>query len=247
MKKFRYIILLLIIVVLLSVVFVFKCKKIEAQTKKDISPTLNKSAIFFGDSITYGEDGYSWANYLNDHYDFKECINVGHKGWLLSYHINKKNLVLSMFEYKDKKYDYVILHGGTNDIGRNAPLGDYDKNDFSGKYDTDTFIGGLERYIYVAKKYWPNAKIGYIINYKTPNSNKNRAHLSVVYYSKMKEVLKKWNIPYINLYNGKTKDDVYFSDLLEVDSNKYIKDGVHLNMDGYNLISPYIYDWVKNL
>ena len=248
MKKFIYI---LLVIILLSFSFSLAYSKEVEEDKENISSTQDKSAIFFGDSISYGAHGspkgYAWANYLGDNYDFKECVNAGKSGWFISYKQNKKWLVNSMYEYKDKVYDYVILHGGTNDISREVPLGSYDKNDFSGRYDNETFIGGLETYIYVAKKYWPNAKIGYIINYKTPLSNKNRSHLSVIYYNKMKEVLKKWNVPYLNLFNGKAENNESYDDILKVYTRKYLPDALHLNKEGYDVISPYIYDWIKNL
>ncbi len=217
-----------------------------------LSNTLNKTAIFFGDSITYGHSGtpvgYSWANFLNDNYDFKKCVNAGRGGGMISDKQSEKWLVNNLESHKNEKYDYVILHGGTNDIAKGVALGSYRKNDFSGKYDSKTFIGGLETYIYKAKKYWPEAKFGYIINYKTPNeTNKNRIHLSVIYYNKMKEVLDKWNIPYLNLFNGKTEDSVNFEDILKVNTDNYIADALHLNKEGYDVISPYIYDWIKNL
>ena len=47
--------------------------KLEAKAtyKVNMSKTLQKSAIFFGDSIVYGflSNGYSWANYIGDNYE----------------------------------------------------------------------------------------------------------------------------------------------------------------------------------
>ncbi len=139
------------------------------------------------------------------------------------------------------------MHGGTNDISRGVKLGTYKANDFSGNYDTNTFLGGLEYYIYTVKKQWPKAKIGYIINYQTPNSNQNRATLSPKYYKKMKEVLKKWDVKYIDLYFGKASNGKTYSDILKVNTKVYLPDNLHLNADGYKLISPYIYKWMNTL
>ena len=142
------------------------------------------------------------------------------------------------------------MHGGLNDIAVSVRLGEqmgsYKANDFSGNYDSKTFIGGLETYIYTVKKQWPNAKLGYIINYKTPNDS-TIVQRDNEFYSKIMEVLRKWNISYINLFSGKTSSGVPYSTLLEVNTNKYVQDGIHLNRAGYNVISPYIYEWMNTL
>ena len=73
MKKFWVVIL---VIFLLFTSSLTQSKEVEEE--KNVSKTQGKSVIFFGDSISYGAlgspKGYSWANYINDHYDFKECI-----------------------------------------------------------------------------------------------------------------------------------------------------------------------------
>lgn len=210
-----------------------------------VNNTYNKSAIFFGDSITQGGDG-SWAKYIRDNYDLKEVINAGVSDARLANKNSNKWLVNIVQKYQGKNYDYVILHGGINDVWSGTTIGEYDSNDFSGNYDTKTVLGGLETYIYTVKKLWPNAKIGYIINYSTPNK-KDIYDNEPYYYPKMMEVLRKWNISYINLYSGTNSSGQFYSNLLEVKTNKYVSDGVHLNRKGYELISPFIYEWMKTL
>ena len=213
--------------------------------------THDRSAIFIGDSITYGylstPKGYGWGDYIGDHYDIGKTVNAGKSGWLISNYKDKLWLKTEVENYKNKKYDYVIMHGGINDTRWGVPLGTYNANDYSGKYDTKTFLGGLETYIYTAKKQWPNAKFGYIINYETPNCNKNTVTLAPEYYIVMKKVLDKWNIKYLDLYYGSTPDGVKYSDLLKVKTKEYIPDGLHINRAGYRLLSPYIYDWMNTL
>ena len=218
-----------------------------ASTKIQVgSPTKNKTAIFIGDSITWGT-GYSWANYIGSHYDMKSTVNAGKSGGVLSNNRDADRWLVNVVKkYANQKFDYVILHGGINDASMGVALGSYKKNDFSGNYDTKSLIGGLEYYLYTAKKQWPNAKFGFIINYDTPRCN-DCSKKTPTFYPKIMEVLKKWNISYINLYSGKTPSGESYSDLLKVSTNKYISDGVHLNRDGYNLISPYIYNWMKTL
>lgn len=213
--------------------------------------TYDKSALFIGDSITYGfkstPKGYGWGDYIGDHYDIGKTVNAGKSGWLISNYIDDMWLYTEVKKHSNKKYDYVIMHGGTNDITRGVPLGSYNPNDYSGNYDTKTFLGGLETYIYTAKQQWPNAKFGYIINYETPHSSQNRIKLSPNYYKEMKKVLDKWNIKYLDLFFGSSNDGVKYSDILKVKSYEYVSDGLHLNRAGYRIISPYIYDWMNTL
>ena len=225
--------------------------KVTVKKTTSSSPTKNKRALFVGDSITYGKDGhYSWADYIGEKYDLKKTVNAGLSGGVLSTFRGEKWLVDVLKQHKDEKYDYVILHGGINDISltasRGEPKGSYKENDFSGKYDTGTFIGGLETYIYTAKKLWPNAKIGFIINYRTPTVTKIDS-ISTEYYKLIMKVCKKWGVKYINLYSGKASNGKKYSDILKVTTNTYLSDGVHLNKQGYKTISPYIYKWMKTL
>ena len=211
----------------------------------------NKDVIFFGDSITYGLKGtpvgYGWPDYIRDNFEIGKTINEGHSGWFISNKFNERWINTIVEKYKNEKFDYVILHGGTNDISKGVELGKFDSNDFSGKYDINTFLGGLETYIYTVKKQFPNAKIGYIINYETPNNNDNRKNLSANYYTEMKKVLEKWKIPYLDLYFGSAPNGEKYGDILKVNTNDYLVDTLHLNKAGYKVISPYIYNWMNTL
>ena len=225
--------------------------KLATATITIVSSTYQKRAIFFGDSITMGKYGhYSWANYIGEKYDLKSSINAGISGGVVSTFRGEYWIVNEVKKYRNQKVDYVIMHGGINDIAlsvlRGESLGSYKANDFSGKYDTSSFVGGLETYLYTVKKQWPNAKLGYIINYKTPHDS-TVIQKDNEFYSTLIKVLKKWNISYINLFSGKASNGKKYSDILKVNTNTYIEDGVHLNVAGYKVISPYIYEWMSNL
>lgn len=214
------------------------------------SATYNKKAVFFGDSITKGagskSGNYSWANYIGDHFDLKEAINRGRSGWRIS---NTANNYINDMVLKEKGqyYDFVILHGGCNDVAVNIDLGRISSSYDPTTFDDTTFIGGLEKYLYTVVTQWPKAKIGYIINYRTPNNSARGVDKSSIYYKEMRKVLKKWNIPYIDLFDGKASNGNTYSELLSVYSNRYLPDTLHLNDEGYKIISPYIYKWMQNL
>ena len=187
------------------------------------------------------------GNFIGDNYDFANVINAGKSGWFISDYLNRDWIVDIVKSQKDVNYDYIVMHGGCNDINKDVPLGTFSSDDFSGNYDTNTFLGGLEYYLYNVTSNWPHAKMGYIINYKTPNNIGRNNDKSSLYYNKMKEVLKKWNISYLDLFDEKNENGDNYSDLLKVNTNEYLPDTLHLNKDGYKVIYPYIYNWMKEL
>lgn len=212
------------------------------------SLTNNKNIIFFGDSITYGflTRGYSWANFIKDNYDFNIVTNAGINDYRVSTYDDKnKWLTTNVISHCKENYDYVILQGGINDVLYNTPLGNISSGKDENNFNVNTFAGGLESYIYNAIKYYPNAKIGYIITYYTPNYTERGLSWNYEDYNEYvaltKKILEKWNIKYLDLFSEK------FSDILKVNTKTYLPDNLHLNYDGYKIIYPYIYDFIKSL
>ena len=112
-----------------------KCTVKNSSSTKEIgysliySSTYNKSAIFFGDSITAGFGSksrhYSWANYIKDNYDLNNVVNAGISDYRLSTYDNPSkwlvNEVKSHYQDKDN-YDYIIMQGGVNDLFYATPM-----------------------------------------------------------------------------------------------------------------------------
>lgn len=210
--------------------------------------TKNKNIIFFGDSITYGflTKGYSWVEFIKDNYDFKIVTNAGISDYRVSTYDDKnKWLTDTIISHANEKYDYVIMQGGINDVLYNTPLGEISNSKSENDFDVNTFAGGFESYIYNAKKYFKDAKIGYIITYYTPNYTEKGQKWSYDDYNKYimmtKKILDKWNIKYLDLFNEE------YSNILKVNTKTYLPDNLHLNYEGYKIIYPYIYDFIKSL
>lgn len=210
--------------------------------------TKNKNIIFFGDSITYGflTKGYSWVEFIKDNYDFKIVTNAGISDYRVSTYDDKnKWLTDTIISHANEKYDYVIMQGGINDVLYNTPLGEISNSKSENDFDVNTFAGGFESYIYNAKKYFKDAKIGYIITYYTPNYTERGQKWSYDDYNKYimmtKKILDKWNIKYLDLFNEE------YSNILKVNTKTYLPDNLHLNYEGYKIIYPYIYDFIKSL
>ena len=210
--------------------------------------TKNKNIIFFGDSITYGflTKGYSWTEFIKDNYDFNIVTNAGISDYRVSTYDDKnKWLTDTIISHANEKYDYVIMQGGINDVLYNTPLGEISNSKSENDFDVNTFAGGFESYIYNAKKYFKDAKIGYIITYYTPNYTERGQKWSYDDYNKYimmtKKILDKWNIKYLDLFNEE------YSNILKVNTKTYLPDDLHLNYEGYKIIYPYIYDFIKSL
>ncbi len=223
-----------------------------------------KTALFAGDSITYGyKDSVSaprsWAYRLQNNYGMV-VSNMGQNGHSLSdvrnyapYGNVDKRLHTKCFPAG--KYDYVILHGGVNDIigaeeGKGHPnpgvavaVGTVAATKNPADFDTATFAGGLERYFYEATTRYPSARIGFIINYKTPNSTWGGSTKNAdAYWAVARQICDKWDVSYLDLYQ-----DAYSIDVLKANTNTYLCDTLHLNAAGYDLISPYIAQWMATL
>ncbi len=236
----------------------------------DTSKLSGKSAMFAGDSITYGymdsaSSPRSWAYRLKNTYGMT-VTNKGQNGHSLSdvrdytAYTSGEDKRLHKKCFDTASYDYVILQGGVNDIigaetGKGHPtpgvgvqIGSIAATKDPDDFDTSTFAGGLERYFYEATTRYPMAKIGFIITYQTPNAQAQwgiDAAEAAPYWEIAREICAKWDIPYLDLF-----DDSYSNDILDVDNDAcpYLdEDALHLNAAGYDVISPYIAKWMATL
>lgn len=219
------------------------------------NPLVNKSVLFVGDSITAAAnsiDGYGgWAarvGYSNQ----MEWKNVGVGGATIAK--TKKHIFKQIEDNKDKDYDYIILQGGINDVNHGIALGEMTEEFNVDDFDNDTFAGGLEELFYYTKKYNPNSKIGFIITYKTPNNNSDKIDKRDEQVDLIKKICDKWEIPYLDLYDGKVYEngeELSFDEILKVNTGECFYEGnkkdVHLGKKGYDVVSRYITFWMRTL
>ena len=216
----------------------------------DYQITREKNAIVFGDSIVFGlfADNYSFVDHLKDDYDFNDVVKAGLPDFRVSTYPDANKWLGELVKrhyYDDYDYDYVILQGGVNDVLHDTPIGELSADKNYESFNTDTFMGGLEAYIYNVTTKWPNAKIGYIITYDTSSYTDGEKTWSKDVYKQyndaLKEVLNKWNVEYLDLSTDE------FSELLKTDQPDNMDDGLHLNLYGHEIIAPYVYEWMKGL
>ena len=203
-----------IMCVFLLVIY-FKYPKIKYKTVNKV--VMDENIVFVGDSITYMYD-------LNKYYDGYNVVNNGIDGeftWGV------------LDDLKDRIYKYnpskVVLLIGTNDIYKNKSVDEISDN-------VDKIIKGIKTNrtyaeIYLVSLLPVNRTSDDIINL---NMVKNRTNEMIMEINnKYQEIAKKYNITYIDLY----------SKLIDEDGNlklDYTKEGLHLNDNGYKVITRVI-------
>ena len=230
-----------------------------------------KTIVFDGDSIchagsegTYPNSGWAYrigdSNHMNWH-------NFGVGGATLTTelyslvtgdarHWISRNI--DTIHDNFSSLDYLILEGGTNDADLLAKspekFGTVNHDDFSGKYDDQTFCGACESLFFKALSYYPTARIGFIIAPKMGAYDLDIFNNRRFYFMKIIEICKKWGIPYIDLWEGCPLNPLlsaYYEPKISKEENvaegKTYVDGQHLTSIGYDVVSSKIEAWIRTL
>lgn len=208
-----------------------------------------KSALFLGDSITfgardraniYGVPGVNagaggWAARIG-YYTGMNVTNNGVSGACISTarvesssekHYIYNNLVAT----NGTTYDYVIMHGLFNDASDGVEVGTMQgKEGFDpAEADVTTYAGGLELLFYTARQQNPDAILGFIVNFHTERAVDQEPYVNMAI-----AICKDWGVPYLDLYhlNGFT---------VEFD------DGLHPSSHGYDSMYTIVANWMATL
>ena len=224
----------------------------------DNNPLKGKTALFVGDSITYGGTDGGWVTRIAKENSLL-ATNAGVSGSAISITSrvtsgNRTRILTQLENNKANSYDYVIMHGGMNDAWDSNTVGTMSSSFNVADFDNKTYAGGLEELFYYAKQYYPNATYGFIVNYNTPASTSggNTANTGA-YFRMAKQICAKWDIPYIDLFEGTVEVDgkelSYSNDILKVSEATYFRAAgdVHISATGYDVISPYISAWMRTI
>ena len=242
-----------------------------AAVPKEPVDLTGKTIIWNGDSICAGRLGTSnWADRIaeNNNMTYKNFAVSGGTvadGLPPTSGGNIRHSVVATLEQMYKEYpdaDFIVFEGGTNDAdllghavggASDTKLGTVDPENFSGSYRVNTFCGALEYVFYRAKQLWPDKKIVYIVAPKMGNKSNPTYENRRYYFDKAVEICKKWDIPYIDLWNDSELDpnlpEMYDSTKtpeqnMEENTGYYI-DGQHLTARGYDVTAEMIEAWLK--
>lgn len=236
-------------------------------------PLRGKTALFAGDSIAAGwrdkamngsdyGTGNGWSRRIGDA-NGMTVTNIAVPGATLST-IRDKRIITQIKSKKSTGYEYVILQGGFNDaMGTDeertkesaAPIGTMSSSYELDSFDIGTYAGALEELFYWSTTYFEGSRIGYIVTYATPLSQYGGYTADMAYMSRQyavgKAICAKWGIACLDLFSGTAADGrSYSSDILEVDTPRHFpvgSDCIHLNSAGYDVISPYIAEWMETI
>lgn len=202
------------------------------------SKLYGKSISFNGDSIMYGQ-GFAggFAKMVADKYNMT-YENVAVPGATIAYTTNESVYsiakgVLSMNE----NADYVICEGGYNDYTYKEPLGEITEG-MSSTINNKQICGGMEQLCRNLLSRFEGKKIGFIFTHKIKNSDytyiedwngQGGTRTLRQIHDKQVEILKKYSIPYLDLYNESCLNTELESYLKYTQNN----DGTHPTEEGY--------------
>lgn len=207
---------------------VYDAKWVEKNIK---SPLNGKKMLFLGSSVTYGVDGVSFVEYLEQKDGViadKEAIS----GTFLVDEESKFALVgfgngdsyvkrLQKREKNPKGYDCFICQLSTNDASSGKPMGIVSQLKDLKVFDTKTVIGAIEYIISYVKKY-----LNCPIFFYTGCYYDNQMYADMV--QSLYVLRDKWGIEIIDLYTDKE-----FNDISVKERELYMMDQIHPTRAGY--------------
>lgn len=214
--------------------------------------TFDPSLVDFSLTDDYGRIRYAKREWTSKHqYEYTEVTQSEWNGTDSLYIF--RNSIPERVQYFDTDCDYIIMEGGINDVLGGLYLGEVTKG-FTSELDTHTVLGGTEQMCRKLLARFADKKLGFILIHKvlqlpfTPPPNADGTQK--LYFDKIKEVLNKYSIPVLDLYNKSglnTGMDSFLKYTLATSANPN-GDGVHPNEEGYRkFYVPKIEAWLKSL
>ena len=201
-----------------------------------LSPLANKKILFNGDSICQGVvNGGGYAKIIKD---LTGCLieNRAVGGGTLTTGDNANHRIVDDIENMSDIADIVCFEGGINDYWGKRTLGTMTPmNDWTSELDESTLIGALESIFRKSLNKWQGVPICMIFTHPIQttrwNTGYSGGHTMEQQTEALKEVCKKYSIPFVDLMN----ESGGFNCNLDYISAKYTtnSDGCHPNEVGY--------------
>lgn len=180
-----------------------------------------KNVIFLGSSVTYGNNGYSFAEMLAERHSLvyiKEAVS----GTALA-DTDNGSYVARLVSRVDPSFkaDAFICQLSTNDAGRNLSQGSISSGFDYADFDKSTTCGAIEYIIKYVKDTW-----GCPIYFYTGTRYNSPRYAQMV--DDLNEIAKKWGISVMDLWN---EEELNNADPEQV--KKWMNDPVHPTEAGY--------------
>ncbi len=266
MRMLKVLCLVVVFVMMVTSISFTAFAKVDLERKYPLdytSPLKDLYIGFFGDSICEGmvemNTDYApvraWAGRIAA-VNGCQFDNHGRSGASVS-DCRGANTIMTQLENArraGKKYDMIVLQGGVNDAWDDVEVGEISEGypaTFS--YDPSTFAPALEQILSYVEDYFPDATVCYIINFKFLNASMGISLMDMDrYVDATIEICEKWGVPYLDLYHNEELVDALHpykkgSNGTKQYQTTYLYDFVHPSTLGFDLIYPYVNEFLIGL
>jgi lysophospholipase L1-like esterase len=221
-----------------------KTMDIVTEIQTDTEAEITNSGVLEGKKIVY--DGDSICLGYNANGGYPELIakltgctyeNYAAGGGRLCSN-SQRHSVVDNLENLSKDADLYCFEGGINDYWDNTPIGEFDPDDYSGEYDTETICGALETIFTHCLEGYPGKPVCFVITHKiqkTATSKNANGDTFADYRNAMIGVCQKYSVPYYDAFsesglNGwnETQNEHFLTG-----NSQNTADGCHPNEEGY--------------
>ena len=185
---------------------------------------------------------WGWAGRINRDFELASYVNKGCDGASVSDCRKENRIIFQLERIKDQNFDFLMLHGGVNDAWDSREVGKMTDSFDLADFDVSTYAGGLEELFYKAKQYFPETKIGFIVNFRSI-STIGRLSDMTEYFATAKQICDKWEIPYLDLFF----DDDFNENVLEFRTKNKLADYIHPSSAGYDVLYPRVAEFMCSL
>ncbi len=207
-----------------------------------------KEVLFVGDSICEGfKNSNTGIARFPDAYAgliAKKTGTISTNAGVGSSTISNQKPVYKQFEALQKNdYDLVVIQGGINDMSHKRKVGEMSDSFEPEEWDLTTYAGGLEYTIYKAIEYYGDtASVGYLFTPAFPNHPSGNYGTLPQFLAVAKEICEKWGVPFLNLC-----ENAELNQKLQINEKVNTGDFIHLNANGYEIVTPYIIDFMRTM
>lgn len=220
-----------------------------------------KKIVFIGDSIMagYGNNQKSFEYYFKEALPNSELLNLAKGGATISTNSPSQLVIKNQVQEITGSPDIIFFEGGANDIidyaigfldkSLEKPIGTVDITTKSLPPDTEnTVMADFEELIITLQRKFPEAKLCYLQIFlvddttidnitldesKKPEIRQRRDEL----YAQVKLACQKWNVSYIDVSDK----------FIDTGINYRQEDWIHINEIGYERLTPYILEKLKEI